>query len=52
MNSDPALPFGRDITRQIDGMMARYPDLNGVFLDQPCYNVLDQAHDDGITAGE
>ena len=50
MNSDPALPFGKDITRQIDGMIARYPEMDGVFLDQACYNFLDTAHDDGITA--
>jgi len=50
MNSDPALPFGKDIVRQIEGMVRRYPDMDGVFLDQPCYNFLDTAHDDGITA--
>ena len=50
MNSDPSLPFGKDITRQIDGMLARYPEMDGVFLDQACYNFLDTAHDDGITA--
>ncbi len=50
MNSDPNLPFGKDITRQINGMVSRYPDMDGVFLDQACYNWLDTAHDDGITA--
>ena len=50
MNSDPALPFGEDMTRQIEGMVRRYPEMDGVFLDQPCYNFLDTAHDDGITA--
>ena len=50
MNSDPSLPFGKDITRQIDGMLGRYPDIDGVFLDQACYNFLDTAHHDGITA--
>ena len=50
MNSDPALPFGKDITRQIKGMVSRYPDIDGVFLDQACYNFLDTAHDDGMTA--
>lgn len=50
MNSDPSLPFGRDIVRQIDGMVERYPEMDGVFLDQPCYNFLDTAHDDGLTA--
>lgn len=50
MNSDPSLPFGRDVSRQIDGMAKRYPEMDGVFLDQPCYNFLDSAHHDGITA--
>lgn len=50
MNSDPALPFGKDITRQIKGMVSRYPEIDGVFLDQACYNFLDTAHDDGMTA--
>lgn len=49
-NSDPSLPFGKDIIRQIRGMAARYPEMDGVFLDQACYNFLDTAHDDGITA--
>ncbi len=50
MNSDPSLPFGKDVTRQIKGMAARYPEMDGVFLDQACYNFLDTAHSDGITA--
>ena len=50
LNSALTLPFGRDITRQIDGMVERYPEMDGVFLDQACYNYLDTAHDDGITA--
>jgi hypothetical protein len=50
MNSDPNLAFGRDITRQIDGIVQRYPEMDGIFVDQPCYSFLDIAHDDGITA--
>lgn len=50
MNSDPELPFGKDMVRQIEGMVKRYPEMDGIFLDQPCYNFLDTAHDDGITA--
>ena len=52
LNSDPSLPFGRDITRQIAGMVARYPQMDGVFLDQAGYNFLDTAHQDGLTAVE
>lgn len=50
MNSDPSLAFGRDITRQIDGIVQRYPEMDGVFVDQPGYSFLDTAHDDGLTA--
>jgi len=50
LNSDPSLPFGKDMVRQIKGMMERYPEIDGVFLDQACYNFLDTAHSDGITA--
>ncbi|MDD5704327.1 MAG: hypothetical protein PHR35_00260 [Kiritimatiellae bacterium] len=50
MNSDPSLPYGQDIRRQIAGMVGRYPEMDGVFLDQACYNYLDTAHDDGVTA--
>jgi len=50
MNSDISLPFGRDIARQIRGIVDRYPEMDGIFLDQACYNFLDTAHDDGITA--
>lgn len=50
MNSDPSLAFGKDMTRQIDGIVQRYPEMDGIFVDQPCYSFLDTAHDDGITA--
>lgn len=50
MNSDPSLPFGKDIVRQIKGMVGRYPEMDGVFLDQACYNFVDTAHHDGLTA--
>lgn len=35
--------------RQIKGVLARYPDISGIFLDQACYNLTDFAHDDGLT---
>ena len=50
LNSDTSLPFGKDISRQIDGIVSRYPEIDGVFVDQACYNFADTAHDDGITA--
>ncbi len=50
MNSDPKLPFGKDMQRQIRGIVERYPEMDGLFVDQACYNFLDTAHDDGLTA--
>ena len=50
LNSDPSLSFGKDIIRQIEGMVARYPEMDGVFLDQACYNWIDMAHNDCISA--
>ena len=49
INSDPSLPFGRDMERQISVLLDRYPDISGVFVDQACYNATDCAHDDGLT---
>ena len=48
-NSDPSLPFGKEMERQVRGVLKRYPDITGIFLDQACYNGIDCAHDDGIT---
>jgi hypothetical protein len=50
LNSDSSLPFGKDLTRQIDGMADRYPEADGVFVDQAGYNFVDHSHDDGISA--
>ncbi|MFH0796336.1 MAG: hypothetical protein V2A65_04680 [Candidatus Omnitrophota bacterium] len=50
LNSDPSFSFGKDVVRQIKGMVGRYPEMDGVFLDQACYNWLDTGHHDGITA--
>lgn len=49
INSDPSLPFGRDMERQINVLLDRYPDVSGIFVDQACYNATDCAHDDGLT---
>jgi hypothetical protein len=52
MNGDISLPFGKDITRQIKGLLSRYPECDGVWFDQACYNFMDTAHSDGISAYE
>jgi hypothetical protein len=36
--------------KQIDRFFALYPDMDGVFLDQLCYHMLDYAHADGLSA--
>lgn len=50
MNSDPSLSYGKEIDRQMTGLLNRYKDSDGLFIDQSCYNWADLAHDDGITA--
>ena len=50
MNGDPSLPFGKDIIkRQIDGIIERYPQMGGFFVDMYGCDAVDFAHDDGST---
>ena len=49
MNADPTTLFGRSMLRQIDRLFKRLPGIDGIFLDQLCYDAVDHAHDDGIT---
>jgi hypothetical protein len=49
-NASPETAFGKHINRQIDKLVADYPDIDGVFVDQMCYQMLDSAHHDGVTA--
>jgi hypothetical protein len=35
--------------RQVDRIFKRLPGIDGIFLDQLCYDAVDHAHDDGIT---
>ena len=50
MNSDPSLPFGKWIDEQLDRFFDRHGQTaGGIFWDQPCYDDIDVAHDDGIT---
>ena len=49
MNSDPSLPFGKHISREIDRFFKMYPEAGGLFWDQACYDDIDIAHHDGIT---
>ena len=49
MNSDPSLPFGKFISKEIDRFFKLYPEAGGLFWDQPCYDDYDSAHHDGVT---
>jgi len=49
MNSDPSLPFGKHIGKEIDRFFKLYPEAGGLFWDQPCYDDYDSAHHDGVT---
>ena len=49
MNSDPFTSFGKEMSKMIDRLFEKFPNMDGVFLDQFGYNALDFAHDDGIT---
>lgn len=49
MNSDISLPFGKDIRRQIDGMIERYPEMDGFFIDMYGCDAMDFNHHDGMT---
>jgi len=42
--------FHTHIMKQIDRFFALYPDMDGVFLDQLCYHMLDYSHADGLSA--
>ncbi|MBU0714131.1 MAG: hypothetical protein KJ964_02085 [Verrucomicrobia bacterium] len=51
-DASPGTSFGKHLGRQIDKFVNDYPEIDGVFLDQLCYQAVDTAHDDGITAYE
>jgi hypothetical protein len=50
LNASAGTSFNKHIDKQMDKFIADYPDIDGVFLDQVCYQTLDTAHQDGITA--
>ncbi len=49
MNPDPSTKWGEHILRQLDQIIATYPDLDGVFLDRDDYRDYDFSHDDGLS---
>jgi hypothetical protein len=50
VNASAGTSFNKHINKQIDKFIADYPTIDGVFLDQVCYQALDTAHTDGVTA--
>lgn len=50
VNASPGTSFNKHIDKQIDKFISDYPDIDGVFLDQMCYQTIDTLHDDGITS--
>ena len=44
--------YSRFVEGMIDRFLENYPGIDGVFLDQLCYNTLDYAHDDGFCAAD
>ncbi len=49
LNADPSTSFGKFVDAQIDRFLEMYSDIDGVFIDQVCYQTIDYAHDDGLT---
>lgn len=49
MNADPATSFGKKMRRDINSLLKVYPQLDGIFLDQLCYDAIDYSQDDGLT---
>ncbi|MEO0247975.1 MAG: family 16 glycoside hydrolase [candidate division WOR-3 bacterium] len=49
MNPDPEGDWGRYIISQLQRILDRYPEVDGLFYDRADYNYLDYAHDDGVT---
>ena len=52
VNASESTTFGRYISGMIDRFLAAYPDIDGVFLDQLCYQMTDYAHSDGKTSAD
>lgn len=50
LNASEGSKFGEYVNQMIDRFLAMYPAIDGVFLDQLCYQAIDFAHSDGKTA--
>jgi hypothetical protein len=50
VNSSPDTSWGQYMGKTIDRLLENYPEIDGIFLDQFCYNGLDYAHSDSHSA--
>jgi len=49
MNPDPNTSWGKHIISQIDTLLSKYPDVDGIFYDRDDYWNYDYAHNDSVT---
>jgi len=49
LHAQPDSPFGRHLIQQMDLCLKAYPDLPGFFIDNYSIEMIDFAHDDGVT---
>jgi hypothetical protein len=52
LNSGSGTKFSQFVKKRIDDLLELYPEIDGVFADQTCYQTIDYAHKDGRTAFE
>ena len=50
MNASPETSYGKFLRNQLKQILNAYPEIDGIFADQVCYQTLDWAHSDGHTA--
>jgi len=49
VNALPGTAYARHIDDMLERLFARHPGIDGIFMDQLCYDLEDMAHDDGRT---
>jgi len=52
MNPDPKYRWFKHLLQQIERLLIKYPNCDGLFLDRADYRELDFSHDDGVTMVE
>ena len=51
-NPDPDTPFGQHLVKQVENLFTFYPEIDGIYIDQPFHVELDFSRDDGISTVE